>query len=127
MNQLIKFLIWLIEFSNFLRWLIIGGNKPDSKIIRPFDIKRISSLFKKSNHSYWNENINLIIRCLVMWFIVSYGFGILFVEYLNFIRLGGFKLGFWFAQQGSIYIFVFLIFYYAHKIGEIDKKYGVDI
>ena len=77
------------------------------------------------NNSYWHQNIKLIVKCLSVWFIVSYGFGIVLVEYLNTIRLGGYKLGFWFAQQGSIYIFVILIFYYAYQIGEIDKKHGV--
>ena len=73
--------------------------------------------------TYWSENISLIIKCLSIWFIVSYGFSIIFVEYLNNIRIGGYKLGFWFAQQGSIYIFVLLIFYYANRIGKIDDKY----
>ena len=76
------------------------------------------------DQTYWKENINLIIKCLVIWFVVSYGFGIILVESLNTIRLGGYKLGFWFSQQGSIYIFVILIFYYAFKMGEIDQKYG---
>ena len=75
--------------------------------------------------TYWSENIILITKCLVIWFIVSYGFSIIFVEYLNNIRLGGYKLGFWFAQQGSIYTFVLLIFYYVYEIGRIDKRYGV--
>ncbi|OUX30255.1 MAG: hypothetical protein CBE24_06905 [bacterium TMED264] len=75
--------------------------------------------------TYWSENILLIIKCLVVWFIVSYGFSIIFVEYLNNIRFGGYKLGFWFAQQGSIYTFVLLIFYYVYEIGRIDKRYGV--
>ncbi len=74
--------------------------------------------------TYWSENINLIIRCLSVWFIVSYGCSIIFVEYLNIIRLGGYKLGFWFAQQGSIYTFVVLIFYYVYKIDKIDQRYG---
>ena len=56
--------------------------------------------------TYWSENISLIIKCLAIWFVVSYGFSIIFVEYLNNIRIGGYKLGFWFAQQGSIYTFV---------------------
>ena len=73
--------------------------------------------------NYWRENIRLIIRCLLVWFIFSYGFSIIFVDYLNLIRIGGFKLGFWFAQQGSIYVFVILIFYYSSKIGVIDEKY----
>ena len=75
-------------------------------------------------NTYWKENIYLIIKCLVIWFVVSYGFGIILVDSLNTIHLGGYKLGFWFAQQGSIYIFVTLIFYYAFKMGEIDQKYG---
>ena len=79
-----------------------------------------------NDNSYWRRNIVLIVKCLSIWFIVSYGFGIIFVEYLNTIRIGGYKLGFWFAQQGSIYTFVILIFYYAYQIGQIDKEYGVD-
>ena len=75
-------------------------------------------------NTYWKENIYLIIKCLVIWFVVSYGFGIILVDSLNTIHLGGYKLGFWFAQQGSIYIFLILIFYYAFKMGEIDQKYG---
>jgi len=75
--------------------------------------------------TYWSENIILITKCLVIWFIVSYGFSIIFVEYLNNIRIGGYKLGFWFAQQGSIYSFVLLIFYYVYEIGRIDKRHGV--
>ncbi len=77
------------------------------------------------NKDYWKENISLIIKCLTIWFIVSYGCSIIFVEVLNNIRLGGYKLGFWFAQQGSIYTFVILIFYYVYEIDKIDKRYGV--
>ena len=75
------------------------------------------------HQDYWKENISLIIKCLTIWFISSYGFSIILVDHLNTIRLGGYKLGFWFAQQGSIYIFVILIFYYAFKMGEIDQRY----
>ena len=64
-------------------------------------------------------------RLLIIWFVVSFGFGILLVEPLNEIRLGGYKLGFWFAQQGSIYVFVVLIFYYTYKMGKLDRKYDV--
>ena len=74
-------------------------------------------------NSYWKQNISLITRCLLVWFTVSYIFGILLVDYLNLIRMGGYKLGFWFSQQGAIYIFVLLIFYYAREINKIDKKY----
>ncbi len=78
------------------------------------------------DQNYWKENISLIIKCLTIWFISSYGFSIILVDHLNTIRLGGYKLGFWFAQQGSIYIFVILIFYYAFKMGEIDRKYHIN-
>ena len=78
------------------------------------------------NHEeYWQANIKLVIGCLVVWFIVSFGFGVLLVEQLNAIRLGGFKLGFWFAQQGSIYTFLALIFFYVHQMNKLDKKYNV--
>ena len=75
--------------------------------------------------TYWSENIFLITKCLSVWFLVSYGFGIILVEYLNTIRIGGYKLGFWFAQQGSIYTFVILIFYYVYEIDRIDRRHGV--
>ncbi len=75
--------------------------------------------------AYWRANLRLVAACLVAWFIVSYGCGILFVEELNRIRLGGFKLGFWFAQQGSIYVFVLLIFFYAWRMNRIDREFGV--
>ena len=80
-------------------------------------------MFRKK--TYWSENIFLITKCLSVWFLVSYGFGIILVEYLNTIRIGGYKLGFWFAQQGSIYTFVLLIFYYVYEIDKIDKRHGV--
>ena len=76
-----------------------------------------------NNQKYWQENVTLIIKCLTIWFISSYVFSIILVEQINSFRIGGFKLGFWFAQQGSIYIFVLLIFYYANRIGKIDDKY----
>ena len=75
------------------------------------------------NNEYWRANILLICKCLVVWFVVSFGFGIILVDELNVFRLGGYKLGFWFAQQGSIYTFVVLIFYYAKKMNAIDKKF----
>ena len=76
--------------------------------------------------TYWQENLRLIFICLVIWFVVSFGFGLLLVEPLNTIRLGGYKLGFWFAQQGSIYTFVGLIFWYSAQMNKLDKKYHVD-
>lgn len=75
--------------------------------------------------AYWSENIKLLLTLLVIWFVVSFGFGILLVDELNTIRLGGFKLGFWFSQQGSIYTFVALIFVYVNKMNKLDRKYDV--
>lgn len=75
---------------------------------------------------YWADNIRLILKLLFIWFLVSFGFGIILVEPLNQIEFAGFKLGFWFAQQGSIISFVFLIFYYIKKMSELDAKYDVD-
>lgn len=83
---------------------------------------------EKQKHAtaYWKENLKYLIILLTIWFVVSYGCGILFKDALNNIRLGGFKLGFWFAQQGSIYVFVILIFVYVRLMNKLDKKYGFD-
>jgi len=75
---------------------------------------------------YWADNIRLILKLLFVWFFVSFGLGIILVEPLNTIEFYGFKLGFWFAQQGSIISFVLLIFYYIKKMSELDAKYNVD-
>jgi len=77
--------------------------------------------------AYWGENIKYVILLLSIWFIVSFGAGILFKDALNTVRLGGFKLGFWFAQQGSMYVFVILIFVYVRIMNRLDKKYGYDV
>ena len=76
--------------------------------------------------AYRKENIRYVVILLVIWFMVSYGAGIIFKDALNNIRIGGFKLGFWFAQQGSIYVFVILIFVYVRLMNKLDKKYGYD-
>jgi putative solute:sodium symporter small subunit len=75
--------------------------------------------------AYWKENIRTILALLVVWFVVSLGAGVLFINQLNAIEISGVKLGFWFAQQGSIYAFVVLIFVYVFKMKKIDEKYGV--
>ena len=75
--------------------------------------------------SYWQKNKRYLAILLVLWFLVSYGCGILFAPLLDHIRVGGFKLGFWFAQQGSMYVFVALIFIYAAKMNALDKEYDV--
>ena len=75
---------------------------------------------------YWRKNLQYLGILLGVWFLVSFGFGILFVEQMDRIRLGGFKLGFWFAQQGSIYVFVALIFLYVFLMNRLDRRYNVD-
>jgi len=75
--------------------------------------------------AYWKATLALIRNVLIVWFVVSYGFGILLAPMLNNIHLGGYPLGFWFAHQGSMYIFVALIFIYAKKMGKIDEKFDV--
>lgn len=77
-------------------------------------------------NAYWKANLRLIAFCLAIWFLVSFVFGILLVDQLNAFRLGGYKLGFWFAQQGSIYTFLVLIFFYANRMNKLDKKFGLD-
>ena len=78
-----------------------------------------------SNPAYWRANLRLILILLSIWAFVSFGCGILLVDFLNQFRFFGFKLGFWFAQQGSIYTFVILIFVYVWQINKIDKEFGV--
>lgn len=78
---------------------------------------------KDSVQKYWHYNIKIISILLFFWFAVSFGCGILFAEQLNVIKIGGFKLGFWFAQQGSIYVFVILIFVYIYLMNRLDKKF----
>ena len=79
----------------------------------------------KSGDAYWRATLKLMYACLAVWFVVSYGLGILFVHPLNSIQIAGFHLGFWFAQQGSIYVFVVLIFFYALRMNRIDREHDV--
>ncbi len=80
----------------------------------------------ENRSAYWKSNIRLVSILLIIWFIVSFGLGILLVEPLNQFHLGGYPLGFWFAQQGSIYVFMVLIFVYAAQMNRLDKKFDVD-
>lgn len=73
---------------------------------------------------YWKKNKRYLLILLIVWFIVSYGFGILFAPVLDHIRIGGFKMGFWFAQQGAIYVFVAIIFVYVYLMNKLDKSYS---
>jgi putative solute:sodium symporter small subunit len=83
---------------------------------------------KRSHEGYWRKNLTYVGGLLAVWFVISYGAGILFVEPLNQFRIPGtgFPLGFWFAQQGSIYVFVVLIFVYVFLMNRLDREYGVD-
>jgi putative solute:sodium symporter small subunit len=77
------------------------------------------------SEGYWNATLRLLGQVLIVWFLVSFGAGILFADWINGIKLGGYPLGFWFAQQGSIYIFIALIFYYKWRMDGIDRKFDV--
>lgn len=76
--------------------------------------------------AYWQANIRLVLKLLVVWFVVSYGCGILLVDVLNNFYIGGYPLGYFFAQQGAIYVFLFLIFFYAIRMNKIDREFGVE-
>ena len=78
-----------------------------------------------SRAAYWKANLKLMALCLSIWFVVSYLFGIILVDQLNAISIGGYDLGFWFAQQGSMYVFVVLIFFYAARMNKLDKQFDV--
>lgn len=79
---------------------------------------------KNNAEAYWKANVRLILVLLTIWFVVPFLGGIVFVDVLNQIQLGGYPLGFWIAQQGSIYLFVVLIFYYAKKMNDLDNKFS---
>lgn len=81
---------------------------------------------QRTAKNYWRENVRLVVGCLLVWFAVSFGCGVLLVDSLNQFRLFGFKLGFWFAQQGSIYVFLLLILFYAWKMNRLDRRYGIE-
>ncbi len=86
----------------------------------------MSQLSDEQAKAYWQRNLGLMVKLLVIWFVVSFGFGIILVDVLNQFQIGGYKLGFWFAQQGAIYVFVVLIFYYTKKMGDLDREFKVE-
>tara|TARA_B100000768_G_C11266201_1_gene371199 strand:+ start:1721 stop:1975 length:255 start_codon:yes stop_codon:yes gene_type:complete len=81
---------------------------------------------ESKSKAYWRENIRYLFILLAVWFLVSFVAGIMLKDVLNDFKVGGFKLGFWFAQQGSMYVFVILIFIYVRLMNKLDKKYGFD-
>ncbi len=87
---------------------------------------KTDSLSETRRRAYWRENLIIVAALLTVWFIVSFALSIVFVDALNEIRMGGFRLGFWMAQQGSLYIFVILIFLYVWLMNRLDREYGVE-
>ncbi|PZV78049.1 putative solute:sodium symporter small subunit [Algoriphagus aquaeductus] len=81
---------------------------------------------KSNSSAYWKKNLQTLIFLLAIWFVVSFGFGILLVEPLNNIKVGGYPLGFWFAQQGSIYTFIVVIFIYVVRMNKLDREFDVN-
>ncbi len=86
----------------------------------------MSKIRSRYQSAYWRKNLTYVGILLTIWFLVSYGFGILLVDQLDSIRIAGFGLGFWFAQQGSIYVFVILILVYVKLMNRLDRQFGVD-
>ena len=80
---------------------------------------------QQSRQEDWKANLRLVAGCLAVWFVVSYLFGIILLDQMNAITIGGYRLGFWFAQQGSIYVFVILIFFYAWRMNKLDRQFDV--
>lgn len=81
---------------------------------------------RKKNITYWKSNLRILGSLMSIWFLASFGFGIIWSDTLDKIQIGGFKLGFWFAQQGSIYVFVIIIFVYVFLLNRLDKKHFLD-
>jgi putative solute:sodium symporter small subunit len=107
--------------------LVIPDNKP---YLSGSFLKQANNIMaddqKKSLIIYWKRNLRYLTILLIIWAVVSFGFGIFLKDYLDNIRIGGFKLGFWFAQQGSIYVFVILIFVYVGLMNKLDREFDVD-
>jgi putative solute:sodium symporter small subunit len=83
-------------------------------------------MLDKSPQNYWKRNLRYLLVLLIIWFLCSYGAGIIFKDSLNNVKIGGFKMGFWFAHQGSIYIFCIIIFVYVYLMNKLDKEFDVD-
>jgi putative solute:sodium symporter small subunit len=81
---------------------------------------------KKDQLHYWRKNLQYLVILLIIWFLCSFGLGIIWADEMNTIKFGGFKMGFWFAQQGSIYIFIVLIWVYVFLMNRLDKQFNVD-
>jgi putative solute:sodium symporter small subunit len=113
------------EAAFFCLRFLHGDYRPVSVTLSHHKITKLTFMNDDKRLAYWRANLRLVAVCLTIWFVCSYGFGILLVDELNTIRIGGFQLGFWFAQQGSIYIFVLLIFFYAWRMNRMDREHDV--
>jgi putative solute:sodium symporter small subunit len=94
--------------------------------IKKYEVMTMPEASKDRSQAYWKRNLLLIFRLMLVWFAVSFGCGILLFDTLNQITVGGYKLGFWFAQQGAIYVFVILIFYYSRKMTALDREFSLE-
>ena len=95
-------------------------------VARGINLDKMINLHNSKEKLYWKENIRIVLSLLAVWFFVSFGMGILLVDVLDNFRLFGFKLGFWMAQQGSIFCFVVLIFVYVYRMNKLDHQYDLD-
>ena len=120
--------LFLVEICHLI--IDRAGGKIEKQIIHPglftFKLRKIIMPGQNFKKEYWKKNLQYLAVLLGIWFIVSYGFSILLVDLLDNIKICGFKLGFWFSQQGSIFIFVILIFIYVRLMNKLDKKYHVE-
>ena len=99
---------------------------PDSETTSAAETSAPGELSELNRRGYWRANLRLMAWLLALWFVASYGLGILLVEPLNRIHMGGFPLGFWFAHQGSIYVFIVIVFIYARAMDKLDRRFGVE-
>ena len=95
-------------------------------VARDINLDKMNNLHNSKEKVYWKKNIRIVLSLLAVWFFVSFGMGILLVDVLDNFRLFGFKLGFWMAQQGSIFCFVVLIFVYVYRMNKLDHQYDLD-
>ena len=103
--------------------ILLGSDLVSGTLFRQ---KSMSDSHSPQAKAYWKANVRIVLSLLSIWFVVSFGMAILFVDVLDNFRFFGFKFGFWMAQQGSIFCFVILIFVYVYKMNKLDHKYGVD-
>ncbi len=95
-------------------------------VAKDINLDKMINPYNSKVKVYWKKNIRIVLSLLAVWFLVSFGMGILLVDFLDGFRFFGFKFGFWMAQQGSIFCFVILIFVYVYKMNKLDRKYDVD-